>query len=58
MTSVRRSVIMSIVIIIDGGDVIDTAIINDGGSVGVAISVTSVRKSVIKSIVIIIDGMM
>ena len=55
VTSVRRNVIMSIVIIIDGGDVIDTIIVNVRGGVEVAISVTSVIGSVIETIVVIID---
>jgi hypothetical protein len=52
---VRKSSIMSIIIVV-GGDAIETININDGSSVSVAISVTSVRRIVIMSIVIIIVG--
>jgi hypothetical protein len=55
VTSVRTTVIISIVIVIDGGNVIDT-IIKVGGSVGVAICVISVIRRVIMSIIILIDG--
>jgi hypothetical protein len=52
VTSVRKSGIRSIIIIV-GGDVIETIITNDGSSVRAAISVTSVRGSGIIMVVII-----
>jgi hypothetical protein len=58
VTSVRKSGIRYIVIIIVGGNVIETGNINDGSSVRGAISVFSVRRSVIMFIVIIIVGVM
>jgi hypothetical protein len=47
---------MSIIMLIVGGNIVDTIIIGDGSSFRVAISVASMKRNGIMSIVIIIVG--